>query len=248
MKPRKANYLIHRWLGLIVSLQLLAWSVGGFMFSVLEIENVRGERDVAAPPYEPIGRDAIDALPQSVRPVVAGLASRHPGLATVALIDRGVGPAWEVRSSSGELIARLDPASGEALSRITPDEARRIAERDFAHPDSIARVELLSADPPVEYRAGPLPAYRIEFDHPKRLHLYVDAQTGQVTARRNQVWRIFDFFWMLHTMDYRGRDDFNHPLLTTFSLLAIATSGSGVALWGWRAANRIERTRPRGKC
>lgn len=129
MKPRKANYLIHRWLGLIVSLQLLAWSLGGFMFSVLEIENVRGERDVASLPYVPASSDVIEALPESIRPIVAALASRQPNHATVALVDRGVGPAWEIRSTSGELLTRLDPASssgcctpwitGAAMTAIT---------------------------------------------------------------------------------------------------------------------------------
>ena len=27
------------------------------------------------------------------------------------------------------------------------------------------------------------------------------------------LWRVFDFVWMLHIMDYDERDDFNHPLL-----------------------------------
>ncbi|RMH10155.1 MAG: hypothetical protein D6695_11965, partial [Planctomycetota bacterium] len=99
------------------------------------------------------------------------------------------------------------------------------------------------SDPPIEYRSGPLPAYAVQLDHPKRPHIYIDARSGQITARRNRPWRIFDFFWMLHTMDYAGRDDFNHPLLTGFSVLAIASAGSGLALWGWRAMPRRRSTR-----
>ena len=42
----KSNwYLAHRWLGLVVGLQLLLWSVGGFSFSIMHIKNVRGELD-----------------------------------------------------------------------------------------------------------------------------------------------------------------------------------------------------------
>lgn len=241
MKPRKSNYLIHRWLGLIVSLQLLAWSVGGFMFSVLDIESVRGERDIGAMPFEPMNRHIIAVLPSSIQPAIRELASERPDLATVELIDRGIGPSWEIRSTSGDLLARLDPESGRTLPPISERDARTLAERDFAHSAPIRSVELIAADPPTEFRNGELPAYRVSIDHPKQPRLYIDARTGQVVSRRNRTWRTFDFFWMLHTMDYRGRDDFNHPLLTVFSLLAIATSGSGIALWGWRVTSRLRR-------
>jgi len=243
MRPRKANYLIHRWLGLVVSLQLLAWSIGGFMFSVLELETVRGERDVAAAPFDPIDERAISTLPDAVRKTIQTLSSGPSDVATIMLADRGLGPTWEVRTQAGHLVARLDPETGQPLDPLSEDHARRVATRDFAHPAPIARVELIEEAPPIEYRKGALPAYRVEFDHPSALRLYLDANTGQIMARRNQTWRIFDFFWMLHTMDYAGRDDFNHPLLTVFSLLAIATSASGVMLWAWRAVARLHRRR-----
>lgn len=57
--------------------------------------------------------------------------------------------------------------------------------------------------------------------------IYVAANTGRVTARRNNAWRRFDFFWMLHTMDYQGRDDFNHILLIAFAGLGLAAVISG---------------------
>ena len=85
---------------------------------------------------------------------------------------------------------------------------------------------------------------RIEFvlDHPKNPHYYVCPVTGEVLKRRNRPWRLFDFFWMLHIMDYRGRDDFNHLLLTSFSVLAILTSVSGMVLWSWRVPKWFRRS------
>jgi uncharacterized iron-regulated membrane protein len=234
MKLRKSAYVTHRWLGLIVSLQLLAWSAGGFVFSILHIESVRGERDVGAPPYEPLGPDVIAALPASARtPVEQSVAAGVP-VGAVTLVDRGLGPRWEVRDTDGVFVA-------SETGRLTPDDAERVARRDFAHEPAGAVVELIETDPPIEYRAKPLPAYRVTLDHPKRPHLYVDARTGEITARRNRRWRVFDFFWMLHTMDYKERDDFNHPLLTGFSVLAMATSLSGLVLWTWRARTALAR-------
>jgi len=242
MKPRKTAYLAHRWLGLIVCVQLLAWSLGGFIFSVLSIESVRGELDMAASLFKPLSGEALLALPEPVRGSVERLAGDE-AVGAVNLKNRGLGAYWEVQSVEGGLMARLDPETGAAKGIITPEEAVLIADRDFGPEAEVASVTLIEMDPPMEYRGGPLPAYRVDFEHPKNPHIYMNAMNGEVRARRNTRWRVFDFFWMLHTMDYSGRDDFNHPLLIASSVVAIVTAGSGLTLWGWRAATRVGRRR-----
>ena len=62
-----------------------------------------------------------------------------------------------------------------------------------------------------------------------------------VTSHRNRTWRVFDFFWMLHTMDYRGRDDFNHALIKFVSLAAISLAISGYLLFGRTSATLRRR-------
>lgn len=240
MKPRKTTYLVHRWLGLVVSLQLLAWSVGGFMFSVLHLDAVRGERDIGSPIFQPMATEAIDRLP-----IAASLADTDlRPVGSISLADRGLGPRWEVRDVDGVLIGVMD-TDAAPISMITPDEAGRVALRDFAPPATVESVTLIEDSPPTEYRSGVMPAYRVDLVHDRRPHVYVDARSAEIHARRNDSWRVFDFFWMLHTMDYSGRDNFNNPLLTGFSILAIATSMSGLALWIWRAASRWRRWRLR---
>ena len=93
---------------------------------------------------------------------------------------------------------------------------------------SVERVEV--ADPGSEYRGGPLPAYRVEMDHPTGARLYVAADSGRVTARRNDRWRLFDLFWMLHIMDYGDRDDFNTWWLQVVAGLGVLTVVSGFVL------------------
>nr|MDQ3308805.1 hypothetical protein [Gemmatimonadota bacterium] len=69
------------------------------------------------------------------------------------------------------------------------------------------------------------------FDHPSRATAYVPAELGVVQRVRADRWRIFDFLWMLHTMDYAGRDNFNNLLLRAFSVLGLLTIGSGFLLF-----------------
>jgi hypothetical protein len=60
--------------------------------------------------------------------------------------------------------------------------------------------------------------------------LYFAADDARFVVARNDTWRLFDFFWMLHTMDYRGRDNFNHPLVILMATGALWLSISGVLL------------------
>lgn len=89
-----------------------------------------------------------------------------------------------------------------------------------------------------------MPVYRVVLDHPKQPHIYVCPITGEILKRRNKLWRIFDFFWMLHIMDYGERENFNHWLLTAMSVLAITTSTSGLILWWWRLPRLSPRVHP----
>ena len=54
---------------------------------------------------------------------------------------------------------------------------------------------------------------------------------GELLARRTDRWRIFDFLWMLHIMDFDTRDDFNHPLLQLAAVLGLIIALSGVVFW-----------------
>ena len=241
MKPRKLTYTAHRYLALVIALQLLAWSVGGFIFSILDINAVRGETDARAITNLPLDASSIAALPSNIANAINELG--YDDIATVAFTDRGLGPHWEVRDSESRLLLNLNPL-GTQTGLITTDQANTIALRDFKHDATIAETTLFdehSESIPTEYRSGHLPAYRVTLDHPKNPHIYIDAQIGRITARRNDKWRTFDFFWMLHTMDYKNRDNFNTLLLSIASLLAILTSLAGIALWLWRVMPRKKR-------
>jgi exosortase/archaeosortase len=51
-----------------------------------------------------------------------------------------------------------------------------------------------------------------------------------VITVRSDIWRVFDFFWMLHIMDYDEREDFNNPLLISFAASSVFFSFTGFIL------------------
>ena len=50
---------------------------------------------------------------------------------------------------------------------------------------------------------------------------YISATTGSVLERRNDTWRWWDFFWMLHIMDYDERENVNVHVFSQWSNLAL---------------------------
>jgi hypothetical protein len=75
------------------------------------------------------------------------------------------------------------------------------------------------------------PAYAVTFDHPSNTTVYVSSELGTVQKFRNNKWRIFDFLWMLHTMDYQSRDNISNWLLRAFSIFGLLTISTGFILF-----------------
>lgn len=248
---RKLTYSLHRWVGLVVSLQLLAWSVGGLYFSWFPMDTIRGTADARSDGALPIAVERVAVTPAAALARYAaageGAESTPAGAVTEVLLrsDRHGAPLWELRHEA-EVVALVDASTGAVRPLLDRAAAESAALADFAHPATVTSSELLTANPPLEIRGRQLPVWRVTLDHPRRPNLYVDARTGEVVARRNDLWRVFDFLWMLHIMDYSERENFHHPLLTTMSALAVLSSLSGVALWGWRAASRLRGWRASG--
>lgn len=230
----RRSFAVHRWLGLAIGIQLLLWSVGGLIFSTHSISWVRGND----------GRKEIraEALPLDSIAVTPGQAAKRAGLGnaeTIILRSHIGDPVYEVRGEGGRALVHAN--SGELLSPLSKSAAEKVALRDRAGTPAVSAISLLEEDPPTEYREGELPAWRVVLRDGDNTHIYVSASTGKITARRNDAWRRFDFFWMLHTMDYGGRDDFNHPLLIIASLVAVLSVLSGWLLWGLRISRRRRR-------
>jgi uncharacterized iron-regulated membrane protein len=94
---------------------------------------------------------------------------------------------------------------------------------------SVEWIEQVEAD--AEIRGHAPPFWKVSFSTPESLNLYLDPWTGEILARRTARWRVFDFLWMLHIMDFDTRDDFNHPLLQLAAAAGLISALSGVALW-----------------
>jgi hypothetical protein len=160
---------------------------------------------------------ALDAIVGQVRAPITELS-----------VSAGfLGPQVRLTDTSG-VTYQFDAQTGEPLGAIDAAQALEIAEASYLG-DGVGRLPARVSQGSTEYR-GRLPAWRVDFDDKAATTLYVAADNGDVVTRRNRIWRIYDFAWMLHIMDYRERADFNHPLLVWASALALLVAVSGLYL------------------
>lgn len=227
---------VHKWLALLMVIQILFWFVSGLFFAIAPIEQVRSEHVTAAARQASVTVETAAVGLQRIAGKVAGerIEIRNMLARPVALV------------SAHEGRPRLyDLTTGTQISPILAPLAVQIAEADYEGDRRATRVSLV-AEESTEYR-GALPAWRIDFDDEANRTLYVAQDTGAVTARRSTLWRTFDFLWSLHIMDFKNHEDFNTPLLIGATALSLVMIVAGMILFpsrlGYNAWRRRRRQR-----
>lgn len=217
----KWSVRIHKWVALIVGIQIVLWIAGGLVMSAIPIEQVRGEHKIAAPTsvaFDPAQLQSLQFVTNALQ--IGAVSEASLG----SIIDTAV---WRIKTTSGETYL-IDARTGARIDPVDETMARRIAEADYEGSGELIRIEPLT-EPPSEYgRAGPV--WRAQFDDSDATTLYIDPSTAEVRARRSSTWRLYDFFWKLHVMDYDDGADFNHPLLITSAGAAIFVALTGLVL------------------
>jgi hypothetical protein len=211
---------LHKWLGLVIGLQLVVWAASGVMFAWLDREAVSAASSVRAV-------EAAVLSPSIVKTDPATWLNEYPqqdlyDLRAVALADRWV---WRV-----ELRDRVELRAIEDGAPVKIDEPwlRRLALARYAGEGRLVAATL-QTQPDIQSRAKS-PVWQAQFDDAQRTALYFATDDGHFIAARSASWRLYDFFWMLHTMDYAGRDNFNNPLIVTIGMAALWLSISGMLL------------------
>lgn len=214
---------IHKWLALLVGIQIVIWVTGGVVMSLLDIDFVHGDQNVA--PVSVVELDLADLI----TPAEAAEAAALPGVVKTVELMPWLGRAVYQVADYGGASHLIDARTGERLTPITDATAIALAEQFHLGDLPAQSVNYVEAYT-TEYRGAELPAWRVDFDDADGTSLYYGAESGMLTSRRNDVWRIYDFFWMLHIMGYQDRDDFNTFWLQGFALFSLVTVFAGLLL------------------
>lgn len=196
----------HVWLGWLVGLPMLFWTVSGLVMVAKPIEEVRGEHLVAkAGPISLAG------------PLIAPQVEGRP-VRSISLEQRADGPRWKIGFADGEW--RLaDPGTGRLLPRLGATDVTKELMARYTGSAKVVEVSRVNPGaPPLELRRA-MNGWRVRMDDDA--HFYIDGGSGEIIARRTNWWRIYDFMWGLHIMDLQGREDTNNPWIVSFAALSL---------------------------
>ncbi len=225
----------HIWLGWLIGVPMLLWTLSGVIMVIRPIEEVRGNALLRTP--------APIVLPAA--PVVPSLEGLN--VAKVAIEPRTAGSRWIITTVDGKS-RQADPETGALLPLLGAADAAREVEGRYAGKASITTTSRVnSANPPIELRRA-MDGWMVAMSD--GTHFFVDSGSGEIVAKRTQFWRFYDLMWGLHIMDLQTREDTHHPWIVIFGALALVSTLMAIVmlpLTGKRKKARSDGSKPAGK-
>ena len=204
----------HKYLSFFISVQLFLWTVSGIYFAFNKIELVRGEQYRLTESF-PIDFNLVKFSRSDVQQVKA--INR---LGEIIFVVSG-SKSTEYLDSFGAPVNKLNKS--EVFEIVTSSSTLKPIDLE----------EITESSKGSEFRGRNLPLYKVTSlnDKDKKINLYLNVFSGEITAVRSIQWRIWDLMWGFHIMDWQTRDKINNIFLQIFSILALVSSISGIMLF-----------------
>ena len=204
----------HKYLSFFISLQLFLWTISGIYFAFNKIELVRGEQYRLTESF-PVNFNEVNFSRSDVYQIKA-----------IKRLDEII---FVVNASKGTEYLN---ALGNPVSKLNKSEVFEIVSSSSTL-EPIDLEEITESSKGSEFRGRDLPLYKVISlnDKNKKINLYLNVFSGEITAVRSLQWRIWDLMWGFHIMDWQTRDRINNIFLKIFSILALVSSISGILLF-----------------
>ena len=204
----------HKYLSFFISLQLFLWTISGIYFAFNKIELVRGEQYRLTESF-PVNFNEVNFSRSDVYQIKA-----------IKRLDEII---FVVNASKGTEYLN---ALGTPVSKLSKSEVFEIVSSSSTL-EPIDLEEISESSKGSEFRGRDLPLYKVTSlnDKDKKINLYLNVFSGEITAVRSIQWRIWDLMWGFHIMDWQTRDKINNIFLKIFSILALVSSISGIMLF-----------------
>ena len=219
----------HIWLGWVVGLPILMWTITGLWMVARPIEEVRGTNLRAElPAIDPAGLRFPSTIGEPIH--------------EARLVSQPDGPTWIITGADGSRW-RYSAKFGTATPPVVEEEARRIARAAYIGAAELEKLTYFPAgEAPLDSRAEAA-VWQARFADGTRV--YVDDTTGEVQALRTDQWRVYDLMWGLHIMDPATREDTHNPFVIGFAVAAIVGALLGCILLFRRRKARAANTASR---
>lgn len=229
LKPARK---LHKYLGYLLFLQILAWLVGGLVMSAIPLDKVHGKHLAKRTLSNPFAMTDYTADLNRI----SSYATAPANLSFGHFLET---PIIKLEGQHPQVF------HGQTGSEFQPPKRAEIIQQANAHllidAEVVDAVKIQQGAREVGHRSD---VWRVTYDDMLSTTLYLNAKSGEVITVRSSLWRIFDFFWMLHIMDYDEREDFNNPLLISFAATSVFFALSGILLL-LQSPPRLKKRKPK---
>ncbi|PKI13942.1 PepSY domain-containing protein [Colwellia sp. 12G3] len=214
---------LHKWLSLLVFIQLFIWLGTGLFFNLMDHNKARGNHNKQAIVIQKIDNQRL----LSANSIIT--SSSKP-VSDVVLVQRLGQPYYLLAHDKGlyshfkSNYSLVDAYSGIALV-IDKSIASKLAQASYKGTGDISGVVKL--EPPIaDMLKEKNTVWQVNFLDDLETSVYVDASSGRLVGHSNEDKRFVDFFFMLHFMDYPFLGEgsvggFNNGQITFFALLTL---------------------------
>ena len=218
---------IHKWVSLVVGIQLLLWLGTGLYFNVMDHKKVSGNQ------Y----RQAVDNTAKfdySRLLTPADILVKAEPATSIKLIGLLNQPYYLVNYQKG-LYAHFKNRyqlfhaySGEPLA-IDKAFATKLAKQSYSGSGEVSSVHYIAGkldDLPKQKNSS----WQVNFSDSVNTSVYIEAESGRVVGHSDDDKRFAGIFFMLHFMDYQGEGSFNNWQIMLFAFITLWLTFSG-AIW-----------------
>jgi len=209
---------------LFVGLQFVIWSISGAYMVILDIDYIHGDT-LVTDKQAPLKSEQVNYP-------LAKLYVDYPKAKDVELTNMLGSAVYRFEDDEKKYL--LSANTGKSLLPISESDAVKVAKYLYEDVNvAISQVSLINANPPFELSARHLPVWRIDFDDFASPSFYISVNSGELVTKRHTYWRLFDWMFSFHVMDYVEEDPSN-KLLLIVSIFALLASLFGVVLTYFR--------------
>ena len=223
MRLYKLNTSVHKWLSLIVGLQLLVWLGTGLYFNLMDHSKASGNEFRVHSHHE--GNVAeFNLIPVSEINSGSPLEARliwilhHPYYHFI--FDKGQ-HSYQKRHSK-----LFDAVTGKQFN-LSQEQVLTLAQNSYSGSGRL-KTPVHTQPPFSDHVRQQNPMWQVVVEDENNTTIYLDSITGQILRHANDDFRLKDLMMKLHFMDYGNTGGFNHWLVISFAVATLLLSITGI--------------------
>lgn len=218
---------LHKWVSVIVGIQLLLWLLSGLYFNVMDHSKSAGRT------YRNFDKQSIEIDKSRLVEPKLVLQQFQPtiSLTLIQLLDK---PYYLLTHQQGLYqhfkndYSLVNAYNGKKIV-IDKGMANSLAQQSYNGPGDISSTQLITSSLD-EFPKEKNNAWQINFSDEINTSVYLDANSGRIIGHSDDNKRLAELFFMVHFMDYAGEGSFNNLAIIAFAFITLWLSLTGI-IW-----------------